>query len=148
MVSDTGARYRLAGTLRVALPPAEAFRLFTPRGEEDWVPGWRPRFPAPTEDDSAPGTAFETGHGEALTTWLVVARDRPHRVAYAWITPGERAGLVAVELAAGEDGTAVTVTYELTALSPAAEPALAEFAAGYVEYLNSWQQLIEAWLAR
>src|SRR5436305_397346 len=36
----------LTGRLTVDLPPAEAYELFTPRGEERWVPGWRPRFPA------------------------------------------------------------------------------------------------------
>ena len=38
---------RLTGRIRVPLLPAEAFRLFTPRGEEDWAHGWHPRFPAP-----------------------------------------------------------------------------------------------------
>jgi hypothetical protein len=38
---------RLTGRIQVALPPNEAFRLFTPRGEQDWAHGWRPHFPAP-----------------------------------------------------------------------------------------------------
>jgi hypothetical protein len=38
---------RLTGRIQVPLPPEEAFRLFTPRGEQDWVHGWRPHFPAP-----------------------------------------------------------------------------------------------------
>jgi hypothetical protein len=38
---------RLTGRIQVPLPPEEAFRLFTPRGAQDWVHGWRPHFPAP-----------------------------------------------------------------------------------------------------
>ena len=38
---DSGAEYRLTGQLRVDLPPQDAFRLFTPRGEQDWDE-WRP----------------------------------------------------------------------------------------------------------
>ena len=37
-----GEPRRLTGRLHVALPPERAFRLFTARGEEDWVEGWRP----------------------------------------------------------------------------------------------------------
>ncbi|MBG0829921.1 hypothetical protein HS041_19320 [Planomonospora sp. ID67723] len=58
---------KLTGTLTVPLPPEEAFHLFTARGEERWVEGWRPRFPVPVEDDTAPGTVFETGAHEAGT---------------------------------------------------------------------------------
>jgi hypothetical protein len=38
----TGAQCLVTGRIPVGLPPAEAFRLFTPRGEQDWAPGWRP----------------------------------------------------------------------------------------------------------
>ena len=61
---------RLTGTLDVVLPPVEAFRLFTPRGEEEWVAGWRPHFPADAPDDTEPGTVFEThAHGDDAT-WV------------------------------------------------------------------------------
>ena len=43
----------LTGTLRVPLPADEAFRLFTARGERDWVDGWEPHFPDPVDDDVA-----------------------------------------------------------------------------------------------
>jgi hypothetical protein len=35
----TSVRQRLAGRIQVDLPPGEAFRLFTPRGEEGWAVG-------------------------------------------------------------------------------------------------------------
>lgn len=55
----TGTQRRLTGRIQVPLPPGEAFRLFTPRGEQEWAPGWHPSFPAPAPDDTEPGTVFE-----------------------------------------------------------------------------------------
>jgi hypothetical protein len=44
-VTITYAQCRVTGRLRVALPPDQAFRLFTPRGEDEWEPQWKPQFP-------------------------------------------------------------------------------------------------------
>jgi hypothetical protein len=142
-------RYELAGELTVALPPAEAWALFTPRGEETWAHGWQPRFPADADDDAAPGTVFQTdGHG-AHTTWVVVDSEPGRRVRYSRHTPDVSAGTVTVELAADRagTGTAVVVTYALTALTTAAGPDLARFAAHYPEFLRGWQDAIAATLA-
>ncbi|MEV1243816.1 hypothetical protein ACIBO2_13055 [Nonomuraea sp. NPDC050022] len=141
----SGAQVRLSGQLAVALPPAEAFRLFTPRGEEEWVAGWLPRFPVPTADDSEPGTVFETdAHGER-TTWVVLGRESGRHVSYARVTPGSRAGTVSVAVGEGRGGgSAVRVTYELTALSPEGERELREFADGYPAFLASWERDIAA----
>ncbi|MEV0346910.1 SRPBCC family protein [Nonomuraea sp. NPDC050680] len=137
----SGAQFRLSGEVAVAMPPAEAFRLFTPRGEEEWVPGWRPGFPVATDDDSEPGTVFETdAHGER-TTWVVLGREKGRRISYARVTPGSRAGTVSVAVGEGDGGgSAVRVTYELTALSPEGERELREFADGYPAFLASWER--------
>lgn len=145
----SGRRHRLSGGLTVALPPGEAFVLFTPRGEERWAEGWRPAFPAPADDDTAPGTVFETSVDGETTTWVVVERDQGRRISYARLTPGSRAGTVTVTLEGRPGGdSAVRVTYELTALSAAAEHELDEFAAGYDDYLRSWEEAIAGHLAR
>jgi hypothetical protein len=139
----------LTGTLTVDLPPSQAFRLFTPRGEQDWAAGWRPRFPAPTEDDSAPGTVFETeAHGHT-TTWVVVDRTVDTRIRYARSTPGLSAGTVGLRLdSAGSRRSRVEVTYTLTAVTDAGQRWLADFAAGYAGFLAGWQEAIAASLAR
>ena len=142
----TGPR-RLTGRIRVARPPAEAFRLFTARGEMDWAAGWEPHFPAPAPDDTEPGTVFETNaHGQP-TVWIVTERQAGRRISYAQVTQGHRAGTVTVTLSpAGQGGEAsdVEVTYQFTALSEAARPGLREFADGYPAYLQSWQDAISA----
>jgi hypothetical protein len=142
----TGTQRQLTARIQVAAPPAEAFLLFTPRGEQDWAHGWRPRFPAPAPDDTEPGTVFETSaHGER-TIWLVTDRDPGRRISYARLTPGDQAGSVTVTVNAVGDHSEVEVTYLLTALTAAAEGKLAEFADSYPAYLQSWQDAIAAWL--
>ncbi|MEU6541224.1 SRPBCC family protein [Streptomyces sp. NPDC047000] len=151
MTGESGAGHRLAGTLHVALPPDQAFRLFTPRGEEDWAPGWAPRFPAAAAidqiDDTAPGTVFETHAEGCTTTWMVVDRVPGRSIRYARVVPHRNAGTVTVALDSAENpspGSRVTVTYELTALTDAGRRHLEEFASGYAAYLRSWQDAIGA----
>jgi hypothetical protein len=139
---------RLSGELEVALPPEQAFRLFTARGEVDWVPGWAPEFPAETPDDTAPGTVWRTSAHGRETTWVVVQREAPFLVGYARVVPGVQAGTVTVRLDTLEGGRShVRVAYRLTALSEAAGRELSEFAAGYPGMLREWQDLIERYLA-
>ena len=137
-------KQRLVGTVRVPLPPDEAFRLFTPLGERDWVDGWQPWFPAATDDDTAPGTVFRTGSGEDTTIWVVTARERGRQIAYARTTPGAKAGTVTVTLAPADGGSEASVVYELTALTDSAAADLDRFAAAYPDFLMSWQEAIAA----
>ena len=134
----------LTGHLTVARPPDEAFVYFTPRGEERWVPGWRPRFPAPAADDTAPGTVFETDAHGRTTTWMVVDRTPARRIRYARVAPGDTAGTVTVELAGAGGHTDVTVTYELTALTASAIEPLRGFAARYDDMMRQWADAIAA----
>jgi hypothetical protein len=137
---------RLTGHIQVDLPPAEAFRLFTPRGEQHWAHGWLPRFPAPAPDDSEPGTVFETeAHGQR-TIWLVTDRQPGKLISYARVTPGAQAGAVTVSINGAGDHSEVEVTYLLTALTPAADHKLHDFADAYPAFLASWQDAISSWL--
>ena len=142
----TGTQRRLTGRIQVALPPGEAFRLFTPRGEEEWVHGWQPRFPAQATDDTEPGTVFETSAHGQHTIWVVMDRQPGKRISYARVTPGDQAGTVTVTISPAGHHSEVEVTYQLTALTDAARGKLSEFADGYHAYLQSWQDAITAWL--
>jgi len=141
------AVHRMTGRLSVALPPATAFRLFTARGEQDWVPGWEPRFAGDVEDDTVPGVVWETGHGDEHTIWLVVDSEPGHRVSYARVTPASRAGTVTVEVTEAPGGSDVEVTYAMTALTEQAGRQLDAFASGYTEFLAAWETSIAALLA-
>ena len=141
----TGSR-RLTGRIRVDLPPGEAFRLFTPRGEQDWAHGWHPHFPAPVPDDAQPGTVFETdAHGQH-TIWVVTGRQPGTSISYARVTPGEQAGTVTISIKADGARSEVAVSYQLTSFTPLADHRLRDFADGYETFLGSWQDAISAWL--
>ena len=137
---------RLTGRIRVPLPPAEAFRLFTPRGEQDWAHGWHPRFPAPAPDDTEPGTVFETSAHGQHTIWLVTDRQAGKRISYARVSPDDQAGSVSVVISAAGHHSEVEVTYQLTALTSLADHKLSAFAEHYPAYLQSWEDDITAWL--
>ena len=144
---DQCERARLTGTIEVALPPEQAFSLFTPSGERSWVDGWDPEFPSPSHDETEPGSVFTTEHGGRRTTWTGVRREWFAAIAYTSVTPGERAGLVSVTLSPAGAGTTVTVSYDLTALTPQANPALRAFAAHFHPFLDGWQDAISRSLA-
>jgi hypothetical protein len=144
----TGGRERLTGRIEVALPPGEAYGMFTPLGEQDWAHGWHPRFPVPAPDDAEPGTVFETrAHGEH-TVWVVTSREPGRRISYARVTPGELAGTVTVTISPSGGGSEVEVTYELTPLTATAGARLRDFADGYPGYLRSWQDAISSRITR
>ena len=142
----TGTQRRLTGRIEVALPPGEAFCLFTPRGEQSWAPGWRPDFPVPVADDTEPGTVFETSAHGQRTVWLVTDRQAGTRISYARVTPGDQAGTVTICVRAVGRQSEVEVSYHLTALSDLASRKLSEFADSYPAYLQSWQDAITTWL--
>lgn len=135
-------KHRLSKRIRVALPAEEAFQLFTPRGECEWAQGWDPTFPAPTDDDSEPGTVFQIDAHGHRGTWLVTDREWGRRIAYAQVVPGHRAGSVTVTLDAIDGGSEVEVVYELTPLSETGEHDIEQFAENYGDFLRSWQDEI------
>jgi hypothetical protein len=143
----TSTKLRLVGRIRVPVPPGEAFRLFTPRGERAWAHEWDPRFPIPVTDDAEPGTVFETTAHGRRTIWLVTDRQPAKKISYARVTPDDRAGTVTVAIHAAGEQSEAEVTYDLTALSPAAELDLQRFADGYAAYLLSWQDAIASCLS-
>lgn len=123
----------LTGTFTVAAPPRRAFHYFTPLGEREWVPGWEPRFLS--------DNVFQTGNGPG-TTWVMVDNVPGERIRYARVAHGITAGTVEVTLAAQGEASAVTVTYDLAALSEQGREHLERFAQGYDDYLRSWQEAI------
>lgn len=140
-------RIRSTHTITLALAADDAFALFTPRGEERWVPGWRPQYIHPASGETEPGQVFITGEGDERTWWTVVDFDpAAHHARYSRVTPASRMGLVDVRCRGVADGaTEVTVCYEMTALNAAGETALKAYeGATYAEMIEGWKRLVEA----
>ena len=139
------ARATHEGSFHLALAPDRAFELFTPEGERRWVPGWDPLMLG----ELGPGTIFLTDHDGEQTIWTILEADRgAGRLFYSRVSPGRRAGTVRVTLAPDGDGTSVTVAYDLTALGPDGEAAVASMAEmGFVAMLRRWEEMIGAALS-
>lgn len=133
------------GVVRTDLSPHETLALLTPEGERRWVEGWDPRYPVGGTPDPAPGVTFVVGKDEGASVWIVT-RFEPSdgRAAYAYVLPGHRTCLVEVEVTArpDDDGSAARVTYRMTSLTPEADAFVDDFAAGYDDFLQEWEELI------
>lgn len=133
-------RVHCSGTVR--LPPGltEPLAVFTPEGERAWAAGWDPSYPARAPagdgDGSEPGTVFQTRHGAHPGTWIVASREPGRSIRYARVIADQDAGTVTVTL---DSDTQVTVSYNLTALSEPGAAHLAQFAAGYPQFLAHWE---------
>jgi hypothetical protein len=126
------------------MAPRDAFRLFTPEGERAWAKGWEPTYLHPADGRATPGMVFTTGHGGEETLWTMT-RHEPEGgvVEYLRVTPGSRMGSVRVQCAGCGDGTRVTVTYVLTALTPEGNATLRALdAAAYESFITSWRTAI------
>ena len=122
------------------MPPAAALRYFTPEGERAWAQGWEPRYLHPADGRATAGMVFTTGQGGEETLWTMT-RHEPEAgvVEYLRVTPGSRMGAVRVQCSEADAGTRVSVTYALTALTPAGNETLAALdAAAYEAFIGSW----------
>jgi hypothetical protein len=136
------------GHFLLPLPPTEAVSLFTPEGERLWAGSeWDPVYPIPeaAHDDSAPGTVFTTGSDSGSATWIVLDHS-DNEMRYARVVPGRIAGTITVTCteAAKPDQTRVSVTYDITSLSPEGTEFVTELEATYDEFLEEWRQEIAA----
>ena len=141
------ARVHASHRIEIDLPVDRCFMLFTPAGEELWVPDWQPRYLHPADGRTEAGMVFTTGHGDEATFWLLADFDRTrHRSRYLRCTPGSRMGTVEVSChALSGQRTAVTVSYTLTALGEHALPALAPYEGErFARMIDDWKQRIDA----
>jgi hypothetical protein len=139
------------GHFSLPLPVAEAVPLFTPEGERRWAgSSWDPVYAIPeaAQDDTAPGTVFTTESDGGAAIWIVLER-REDGMRYARVAPQRIAGTISVSCAEGasSDETRVTVTYDVTSLSPEGAAFVHELEAGYDEFLEGWRQEILSGLA-
>ena len=139
---DHDGELALTGSFLVDESPADAFVLFTARGEESWVPEWRPHFPVPTIDDTRVGIVFQTPTPLGTATWVVTHSDPPRSISYAQFVEGRRVTLVEVSLESAGAGSRITVTYRVCPLDADARALAQDFAATYEDFLRQWARLI------
>ena len=126
------------------MSPEEALPLFTALGEKFWIPTWDPV--VLNGDGVETGTVFVTSNQGHKTHWIVMDYDsQAYHALYVRVTPEVDAGTVDVSLVSnGKGGSVVTVSYELTALSPAGNEKLqSSFSeTHYAQMMKDWRAMI------
>lgn len=137
--------------ISIPLPVEEAFLLFTPKGEELWVPGWAPVYISPSDGETEEEMVFMTGSGIDLTLWTCL-RWQPEiwRVRYQRTTPGSRIAFVDVRCRPdGASATRVRVGYAYVPLSDAGRAFVDAFSADtHAAAIGCWADKIEAYLLK
>jgi hypothetical protein len=109
------------------LPVDRAIAFFTPRGEEAWVPGWRPHYAWPETGETRREMLFTTGADAATVIWTCLAwePDLGH-ARYLKVMPPALAVFVDVRAEpAAQDCSRVTVAYAYAPLTPEGEQTVA-----------------------
>lgn len=136
-------------SIAIAIPPQAALPLFTPKGEEDWVPGWAPEYLHPSTGETVPEMLFRTGDGEETTLWTCLAYDvAAGHARYLRITPASRVAYVDVRCVSLPPGSRVDVRYDYVPLNEAGQRFVSnlteeEFRSG----IEDWVRLISQHMA-
>lgn len=141
-------RHTSSGHFELPLASAEAIRLFTPEGEQAWVPGWNPKY-ATGEPSEAPGTVFTTTAHGVHTIWVIVEIDRSGGSAnYARVTPRHHAGLVRVQCVDSRPGhSTVRVSYDVSLLGDHDSSGFDTYAPErFAEMMRAWSEAIGTYL--
>lgn len=141
----------LRGDFTLPTPPEDAFPLFSPEGERDWVPGWDPELLHPPGATWERGLLFRTQEERGEAVWIVTALDRrERRVEYHRVESGRYVARirVACDVADG-GGTRVGVSYGFVGLSDVGNRDIAGMSdAAFADKLGRWESWIRARLAR
>ena len=90
-------KVEFAHEITIKLPIGEAFPLFTPKGEESWVPGWAPVYISPTTGETTKEMLFRTGDGDQTTYWACLDYEPVNLHArYLRLTPASQCAIVDV----------------------------------------------------
>ena len=128
-------------------PASEAFPLFTPKGEEAWVPGWNPTYIRPETGKTCEEMIFTTGEGDEKTFWTCLSwqPDQWH-VRYLRLTPASRVTFVDVQCSPdGPDRTRVRVAYQVHAISDHGRSYLEGLTeSDFAKSIDEWSDMIQA----
>jgi hypothetical protein len=125
-----------------------AWPLFGAQRERDWAPGWDPVFLWPNEAIDRQGAVFKIAQGDKAAVWLTTSFDQAakNRVQYVYVIPDVVATIITLKLTPSGASTHVTVTYERTALTAAANETVRKMAAHDRVSGPEWGQQINEFL--
>ncbi len=133
--------------IMVDRPASEAFTLFTPKGEEAWVPGWNPTYTRPETGETCEEMIFTTREGDEKTFWTCLSwqPDQWH-VRYLRLTPASRVAFVDVRCRPeGPARTRVRVAYQVQALTEHGRSYLENLTESeFAKSIDEWSDLIRA----
>jgi hypothetical protein len=105
----------------VDAPPDTVGPLFGADKERAWAPGWNPEFIWPHRAADQAGMVFTIDHGAGKAIWVSTAFDLTARhCQYVYVMPDTMVTVITLNWKARGKSTDVTVKYDRTALSPAA----------------------------
>jgi hypothetical protein len=130
-------------TIDLPMAPGQALPLFTPKGEEDWVPGWAPRYVDPADGTTTEGMIFSTG-GDSVW-WTCLRWAPPSEARYLRLTPGVKVARVGILCTAEGAGSRIAVTYDWHALDATGAAEIAAITAeSFAAEIDQWRALILA----
>jgi hypothetical protein len=154
--NDSGAmaspvHVRTEFELTVRAPYRVAFPLFGPDGERSWAGAdWSPQFVYPSPAADVPGTVFTVKHGAHQAVWVNTAFDvQGHHIQYAYFISDVMVTTIDLNfLPLDSASTKVSVTYDRTALSVAANEHVQHFGATDRARVAGWEKAINAYLQK
>src|ERR1700757_2153680 len=126
------AHVRTEFELTVRAPYAVAFPLFGPEAERSWAgTDWDPQFVYPSPAADIQGAVFTVKHGAHQAVWVNTAFDvEGHHIQYAYFISDVMVTTIDLTFHLLDSAdTKVTVVYERTALSIAANEPVQQFGA-------------------
>lgn len=154
--ADSGAtaspvHVRTEFNLTVHAPYSVAFPLFGPVGERSWAGSdWNPQFVYPSSATDIQGTVFTVKHGSHQAVWVNTVFDQEgHHIQYAYFISDVMVTTIDLTfLPLDSAETKVTVVYERTALSVAANEQVQQFGAADRARGADWEKAINASLQK
>jgi hypothetical protein len=137
----------LRGGFTLDAPVGQVFHLFSPLGEQLWVPDWKPELLHPFGASWERGQVFRTDDEGGEVVWLVTHLDRAaNDVEYHRVCPGRYVARVAVRcLSLPGERTAVDVSYRFVGLSAGGNAEIALMTPdAYAQKMDRWKEWIEA----
>jgi hypothetical protein len=145
------AHVRTEFELTVPASYSVAFPLFGPDGERSWAGAdWDPQcvYPSPAADIQ--GTVFTVKHGAHQAVWVNTVFDvEGHHIQYAYFISEIMVTIINLTFHSLDPAdTKVSVVYERTALSVAANKQVQQFAAADRERGENWEKAINAYFQK